>query len=107
MKTIDIAREFSKTPGGRYKVDGQDSGEEFLEKFLVPLFADDKANETIRIVLDGSYGYPSSFLEEAFGGLARRFGVGRVLKMLEFVSNEEPMLVEEIRNYIEHSTGQK
>lgn len=67
-KTITIASDFSTTPGGRYYTDGDFTGQEFRERYLIPEL--DK-NETIRIVLDGAEGYPSSFLEEAFGGLAR------------------------------------
>lgn len=68
-KIINIAAEFSKTPGGRYRTDGPASGEEFRESVLIPAL---RENATIVIELDGTRGYPSSFLEEAFGGLVRR-----------------------------------
>ncbi|MCL6708614.1 STAS-like domain-containing protein [Pseudomonas sp. R2.Fl] len=68
MKTISIANDFTKFPGGRYKKHGKGSGEEFRESFLVPTI---EAQEPITIVLDGTAGYSSSFLEEAFGGLVR------------------------------------
>ena len=32
--------------------------------------------------LDDTYGYPSSFREEAFGGLARKFGTEKVLQKM-------------------------
>lgn len=75
MKTISIADDFTKYPGGRYKKHGKGSGEEFREDFLVPNLEKD---EQIIVVLDGTAGYSSSFLEEAFGGLVRR-GFGRDL----------------------------
>ena len=75
MKTISIADDFTKYPGGRYRKHGKGSGEEFRENFLVPNI---EKQEQITIVLDGTAGYSSSFLEEAFGGLVRR-GYGRDL----------------------------
>jgi hypothetical protein len=59
-----------------------------------------KTDDTITINLDGTEGYPTSFLEEAFGGLAREFGADLVLGRLQFVSLEEPNLLDEIRGYI-------
>ena len=48
--------------------DGPYSGEEFREKYLLPAMHLDG----VEVILDGAAGYPSSFLEEAFGGLRRR-----------------------------------
>ena len=101
MLTINIAEQFTRTPGGRLKSDGPFSGEEFREKFLEQHFAEGTGEEKIRIVLDGAYGYATSFLEEAFGGLARKFGSATVMKMLDFESLEEPNLPKEIIKYIE------
>lgn len=107
MHEINIARDFSRAPGGRFKTDGEASGEDFRERFLEPLFKLQSGLDKICIVLDGSYGYPTSFLEEAFGGLARKFGAARVLAMFDFVSKEEPMLVEEIKDYIGRSAEER
>lgn len=68
MKTISLAKEFSTTPGGRFRVMGPDSGEAFRDILARELR---KTTETIEVVLDGAEGYGSSFLEEAFGGLVR------------------------------------
>ena len=51
--------------------------------------------------LDGTIGYGTSWLEEVFGGLARKFGVKRVMDKLLFKSEEEPYLIEDILGYIE------
>ena len=48
-------------------------------------------------------GFATSFLEEAFGGLARKYGGERCLKRLEFVSDEDPLLIKEITNYIKEA----
>lgn len=105
MITINIAREYTPLPGPRYRTQGPGSGEDFREKHLRPAFERAvEAGEQVVVQLDGvKYGYPTSFLEEAFGGLARRFGVDDVRKTLSFESHVEPMLDEEIRYYIEHA----
>lgn len=103
MRTINIAKDFTKSPGARFKTDGPHSGEEFREKYLEEYFIDEKNNERIRIILDGTDGYGTSFLEEAFGGLARKYGKERCLRRLEFVSNEESILIDEIKQYIKEA----
>lgn len=99
-REIKIAVDFSDTPGGRYKKDGNFSGEEFRENLLLPAFDDLKEDESLLIDLDGGFGYGISFLEEAFGGLARLRTPGEVEKKLRFISNDEPELIPVIREYI-------
>ena len=71
-KTIQIATEFTKFPGPRYKINGDFSGEVFREEVLRIALSDAiKNNVTLTVVLDDVAGYGSSFLEEAFGGLLR------------------------------------
>lgn len=101
MHKISIAIDFSVTPGFRNVTDGPFSGEEFRKAQLVPLFEDRQDDSPIEVNLDGGAGYATSFLEEAFGGLAREFGIERCLKRLSFVSEEEPLLRKEIKTYIE------
>jgi hypothetical protein len=70
---IDIARDFSRFPGGRSVNDGPHSGEEFLSKLLVPAVQEAKrSGGQVVIVVDDVAGLPASFLDEAFGGLIRR-----------------------------------
>ncbi|MGE7469221.1 STAS-like domain-containing protein [Bosea sp. NPDC003192] len=69
---IDIAREFSRYPGGRSRADGPHSGEEFLESLLKPrLLAAMRHGDKLIVLLDGVAGLPASFLDAAFGGLIR------------------------------------
>ena len=100
---INIARDFSSTPGARYKLDGDFSGEAFRDQFLEALFRDPGDESKITINLDGAEGYATSFLEEVFGGLARKYGVQRCLRRLKFISNEDPTLIREIVGYIKNS----
>jgi hypothetical protein len=53
--------------------------------------------------LDDTAGYATSFLEAAFGGLAREYPIDEVLATLEFTSADEPYLPEEIREYIKEA----
>ena len=69
MKTINIGKEFSDTPLGRYTTDSKFSGERFREEFLKPALSE---NEVVSVEIDDAEGYGSSFLDEAFGGLVRK-----------------------------------
>ncbi len=89
-------------PGHRYKSEGKGSGEEFREDYLIPAF--DKAlkkGEKLYVYMDGAeFGYTTSFLDEAFGGLARVRGKDLVISNLEVVCSSEPYLKNEIEYYI-------
>ena len=79
--TIEIAKDYTPFLGGRWRKDGPGSGEEFREDFLSPRL---KAGVHIIVTLAGAYGYPISFLEEAFGGLLREgFTVDQLKTQLE------------------------
>lgn len=102
MITINIANDFTDTPGSRYRTKWDNySGEEFREELLEPKFLRAKENnEKLMIDFDGGYGYLISFLEEAFGGLARIYGRDSVLETLEFKSDEEEALITKVKSYI-------
>ena len=100
---ILFVKSFSITPGSRYKEEGKKahSGEEFREVFLEPKFEQaEKANVKLIVNLDGTIGYGTSWLEEVFGGLSRKLGEDRILKTLEFISEEEPYLIDDIKQYV-------
>jgi hypothetical protein len=97
VKIINIAKDFSDSPGARYYDDGDFSGQQFRDEILLKFF--DTYDEII-VNLDGTEGYATSFLEESFGGLARLKGIDLVLKKIKFISEEEPDLIEEIKEYI-------
>ena len=105
MITINVAEDFTRLPGPRRPDQGPGSGREFLEKHLRPAFRQARdTHDRLTVQLDGvRYGYPTSFLEEAFGGLAREFGSDEVQETLVVESLAEPMLDNEIRHYIKHA----
>jgi hypothetical protein len=101
---ICIAIDFSSTPGPRTKAEGKFSAEEFLEKILYPKFDQAiKESRIIQVILDGTAGYATSFLEGAFGELVRKRSKRAVLDHLEFISNDEPFLIDEINHYINNA----
>ena len=101
-KTINIAKEFSKYPYGRSRKHSRTSGEAFRDDILLPAL--EKFEEVI-IELDGVQGYGSSFLDEAFANLVRVSNLDKevVLQKLNFVSDDDPSLIDEIVSYIENT----
>lgn len=94
-------QEFTDTPGPRLRKEGEHSGEEFREDLLRPRFEDAAEHGCILVVdLDGTAGYASSFLEEAFGGLARRCSIAAVQDGIEVKSDTRPWYIGEIEDYI-------
>lgn len=100
---IIISEEYTDAPGGRLRTSGPKSGEEFREDILRPIFDKLGDAESITIDFDGCYGSPTSFCEEVFGGMARKYGSEQVLKKIEIKSDEEPLLITEIQDYIKNA----
>lgn len=106
MKEIKInVKDFSITPGSRYRDEGQKahSGQEFREEYLEPIFENKHDDSIVVVNLDGTIGFGTSWLEEVFGGLARKYGKDLILKRITFISNEEPYLIDDIKEYITHA----
>ncbi|MCA2969005.1 MAG: STAS-like domain-containing protein [Acidobacteriaceae bacterium] len=104
MKSIElkIASDFGALPGPRKISEGAYSGEAFLNDLLRPRYLEaSRLGSRLRIDFDGAAGYPTSFLEEAFGGLSREFGGDAILQVLEFKCLDEPYLEKEIVSYIQ------
>lgn len=108
MAKLNIGKEFSKDPAGRYYTDGEGSGEEFREKFLLPNLKKLKPNEVLEIILDDEVeGYGSSFLVEGFAGIVK-FGYlqsNEVLKKidLKFSDPDFEFYKEKIIQYIKEA----
>ncbi len=67
---INVVKQFSPRPFGRYKADAQGrSGEEFREEWLNKPLRDGK---DVVVDLSGYNRYGASFIDEAFGGLVRK-----------------------------------
>lgn len=100
MVTLRI-KDFSQTPGVRSQDEGPFSGEEFRNKILEPAIKESlTSGEKIRIVLDGTLGYATSFLEEVFGGIVRKFGYSRIKNIIEIISDQRPYYIDDVNEYM-------
>lgn len=96
---IDVARDFSRTPGGRYASQSESSGEEFRKTILEPAL---RAGNDIVVDLDGAAGFTTSFLEEAFGGLVRVFGPS-IVRRVRFVARARPGRAKKAEEYMQRA----
>lgn len=69
MIDINIGRDFTRFPGGRYRRHGPGSGEEFRDAHLLPSL---QRGDLVNVTFGDVFGLPASFVEEAFGGLVRK-----------------------------------
>lgn len=101
---IDIGNDFAKHLGGRYKKDSECSGEEFFEIILEPAFL---KYEKIVIHLDSLEGYSAGFMEEAFGGLVRKYGYKTASKKIDFETEKRPYLKKQILRWMEEAEDER
>lgn len=100
VHNIDIGNDFAKHLGGRYKKDSEKSGEEFLETILEPAFL--KYDKTI-VHLDSLEGYSAGFMEEAFGGIVRKYGYETALKKIVLETEKRPYLKKQVLKWMEEA----
>lgn len=94
-------RDWTRTPGARYPSDGPYSGETFRTEVLLAAYDRAKsAGVKLVVDLDGVAGYATSFLDEAFGGVARLRDGRDLLLRLQLICNDEPDFEDEIHEYI-------
>ena len=101
MIEINIAKDFTNEPGARNYSDGPYSGEEFFDKLLRLKYLEAKEQKIkLKIILDGTEGYASSFLNEAFIRLGTEFGPDEVWNNLILVSTEIPKYIKKVKESI-------
>jgi len=93
---IEISRDFSRSPAGRFISDGPNSGER-LRNMIADVL---KRGDAVELRMDGTRGYGSSFLDEAFGGLIRvcGFSAADLLARVNVVT-QDPSLALEVKRY--------
>jgi hypothetical protein len=106
-ETIDLAKDFSPYPFGRYPSHGRDSGERFRDQILAPRLS---GNPDAIVVVDftGVRVHPgSSFVEEAFGGLVRvsGFKASDLEKRLRINLPEDPSFEALVAEYIRQAAA--
>jgi len=92
MKEFNIGKQFNSHPIGRYYSDGEGSGEEFREDFLLPMLSELEEGETLSVIIDDDVdGYGSSFLVEAFAGcvIYGHYKPQELLSKLDIVFQDE------------------
>ena len=90
---------YSLDPGPRYVRQGDDSGEDYYHKVLNNEFYEALINnEILEVSLDGTSGYASSFLDEAFGNLVYDYTLEKVKSAISIISEEEPEWKDMIEN---------
>ncbi len=103
-KIIDLAKEFTNRPFGRYRDDGERSAEIFRDDILRPAL--DEYDKVI-VDLGGTNYYGSSFLEEVFGGLIRAgFKKEALLRKLEIRHEKLPSVVTESYDYMDAAASE-
>lgn len=101
MIEINIAREFSSTPDGRTLKDSDFPGEKFREEIFVPRYNEArKSGKRLKIVFDGCYGCPPSFLEETFGGAVRKYGIRGMLDYIDLIANDDETIPNKVKKYV-------
>lgn len=102
MIVIDVANDFSRTPFGRYRTDGENSAERFRVDILEPKIEKNNIHEDFRIDFSKvALGVGSSFLEEVFGGLVRDgYSKKDLLKHITVVDKTE-FYDQQVKHFIE------
>jgi len=86
-KKYNFAGEFTKNPGLRFRNLSEFSGEEFREDVLEKFFV---KNKKIIINIDGiESSLGSSFLSEAFGNIAVKYGKEKFMEIVEIDTSSE------------------
>lgn len=89
LMQIDVAKQFSPYPSGRFPADGTYNGQRFREEILLPALKRAKSADGSKVLvdIDGVRSFGSSFLEEAFAGLIRNseFSRSELDALLEIV----------------------
>lgn len=101
---ISVTKDFSPTPGPRYKHEGKFSGELFREQVLFQKVAGAiEKGVPFEVDLDGTAGYGTSFLEESFGGLIRvnKLSYEKITSLITLVSTEEEYLIDDVMEYLQ------
>lgn len=93
MKIYSVADEFTEDLGARYREDGDFTGEEFRDDYLLKeVEAAIKGGYVLRVNFDGVQGTPTSFLSEAFGGLRWTWDAETLARTVKIEAPNSPEL---------------
>lgn len=95
---LKIAEDFADVPGLRYRDDGPNSGEAFLEDLLRDKFEEALSKKVkLEVNFDGIYTLPSSFVSASFGKLSLEKGSELLIKNMNFISEENNLRTEKVK----------
>jgi hypothetical protein len=101
MSRIEIVKDFSDAPMGRYEYEGPFSGELFRKTLLKPKYLEAvEKKEKLTVFFDGAFGYSTSFLEESFGGLVRELKSKEILNNIDLISNDDITVQGLVKKYV-------
>lgn len=106
-KIINISKDFSPAPAGRYRDHGNFTGEVFREDYLLPALLN-STNDSVEIILDGLEGIGASFWDEAFGEMIRtkKISLEVLQEKLKLVCQDDPTLIPTIYSVINEAQGE-
>ncbi len=87
-RIINFATEFTDCPGGRARINGEYSGEEFRVDVLKPAL---EQSDRVVLNLNGVFSFPASFVDEAFGVLVEELGLDEVRRKLTIQFDDNPV----------------
>lgn len=98
-----VLRELTKFPCGRTPIDGVYSGETFRKEQLLMAL---RSPGNVTVDLKGTVALPSSWLEEAFGGLVREEKyTAHELNSRLILQTASPLISKQIWRYIASAEG--
>jgi hypothetical protein len=98
MNTVRIiVKDWTRFPGGRFKSDGEHSGEEFREVFLERNVKDGGRFE---IDFNGIFTAGWSFLDEALGHYVSELGESGFRERFVLIADDDPDILEEMESII-------
>ena len=104
VRTINFVAEYTDTPGGRYKAQGDHSGELFRESILKPAIQE---YDSVVLDLNGVFSLPPSFIDEAIGILVDQLGEKAVGAKLVVKIDDNPIAKRRIADVIRDHSSKK
>jgi hypothetical protein len=103
MKIITLVSDFDECPSGRYKWESETSGERFRDDFIKPALAE---FGEVTVNLNSADSLPPSFLDEAFGLLAKEMGRREFDRKVKIILDDDKTALRKLNESIATRTGQ-
>ena len=97
---FNVAEEFTPWIGGRYRKDGDASGEELRDDKLIPILQKNP-DEKLAVDFNGSH-ICWSTLEEVFGGLVRKMGPS-IVDRVDVIAKDDSDIPEDANQYMKEA----